>query len=39
MMLAAAQGVRITLHVEGEDEAEASAALEALIADRFGEGE
>ena len=39
MMLAAAQGVRITLHVEGEDEAAACAALEALIADRFGEGE
>lgn len=39
MMLAAAQGVRITLHVEGEDEAAACAALEALIANRFGEGE
>ena len=39
MMLAAAQGVRLTLHVDGEDEAEACAALEALIADRFGEGE
>ena len=39
MMLAAAQGVRLTLHVEGEDEAAACAALEALIADRFGEGE
>lgn len=39
MMLAAAQGVRITLHVEGEDETAACAALEALIANRFGEGE
>ena len=39
MMVAAAQGVRITLHVEGEDEAAACAALEALIANRFGEGE
>ncbi|MCO5762636.1 MAG: HPr family phosphocarrier protein [Gammaproteobacteria bacterium] len=39
MMLAAAQGVRITLHIEGEDEAAACAALEALIHDRFGEGE
>jgi phosphocarrier protein len=39
MMLAAAQGVRVNLHIEGEDEAEACAALEALIADRFGEGE
>jgi phosphocarrier protein len=39
MMLAAAQGVRITLHIEGEDEAAACAALEALIDDRFGEGE
>ena len=39
MMLAAAQGVRITLYIQGEDEAEACAALESLIADRFGEGE
>lgn len=39
MMLAAAQGVRVNLHIEGDDEAEACAALEALIADRFGEGE
>lgn len=39
MMLAAAQGVRVNLHIEGEDEAEACAALEALIVDRFGEGE
>lgn len=39
MMLAAAQGMRITLHIEGEDEKEACAALENLIADRFGEGE
>ena len=39
MMLAAAQGARITLHVQGEDEIPACAALESLIADRFGEGE
>jgi len=39
MMLAAAQGAQITLHIQGEDEIAACAALEALIADRFGEGE
>jgi len=39
MMLAAAQGARITLHIQGEDEVPACAALESLIADRFGEGE
>ncbi|MFZ1576570.1 MAG: HPr family phosphocarrier protein [Chromatiaceae bacterium] len=39
MMLAAAQGARITLHIQGEDEVPAYAALESLIADRFGEGE
>lgn len=39
MMLAAAQGTAITLEIDGEDEAAACAALERLIADRFGEGE
>ena len=39
MMLAAAQGTRIILEIEGEDEQAASAALEKLIADRFGEAE
>ena len=39
MMLAAAQGARITVHVQGEDEIPACAAMESLIADRFGEGE
>lgn len=39
MMLAAAQGSTITLLIEGEDEANACAALEKLVADRFGEDE
>ncbi len=39
MMLAAAQGSTLTLLIEGEDEAIAGAALERLIADRFGEDE
>ena len=39
MMLAAAQGTPLTLQVSGEDEAEAFAALKALINDRFGEAE
>jgi phosphocarrier protein len=39
MMLAAALGSRITLVVDGEDETAAAAALERLVADRFGEGE
>lgn len=39
MMLAAVQGSIITLLIEGEDEAVACAALERLIADRFGEDE
>ncbi len=38
-MLAAAQGSMVTLLIEGEDEAVACAALERLIADRFGEDE
>jgi phosphocarrier protein len=39
MMLAAARGVRIGIETDGPDEAEASAALVALVNDRFGEGE
>jgi phosphocarrier protein len=39
MMLAAAQGTTILLEVQGEDEESAFAALDRLIANRFGEGE
>ena len=39
MMLAAGQGAKVTIEVEGEDEKEALAALVALIADKFGEEE
>ncbi len=39
MMLAAGQGVPVTLDAEGEDADEALAALRALIDDRFGEAE
>lgn len=39
MMLAASQGCHITLEIAGEDEDAACAALEALIANRFGETE
>lgn len=39
MMLAAAQGSMVTLEASGSDEQEAIAALSALIADYFGEGE
>jgi phosphocarrier protein len=39
MMLAAAQGTHIRLEIHGEDEEAACAALEQLIANRFGEGE
>jgi phosphocarrier protein len=39
MMLAAAQGTSILLEISGEDEEAACAALEQLIANRFGEGE
>ena len=39
MMLAASQGTRINLEVEGEDEIEAFNALAALVADRFEEPE
>lgn len=37
MMLAAGQGSRITLIVEGEDEQQALEELCGLVADRFGE--
>ena len=39
MMLAAGQGSRLTLITDGDDEENAMAALERLIADRFGEPE
>ena len=39
MMLAASQGTRLTLTIDGEDEGEAMSALEELINDYFGEGE
>lgn len=39
MMLAAGQGTRINLEIDGEDEKAACKALEHLIAERFGEPE
>jgi phosphocarrier protein len=39
MMLAAGRGTTVTVEAEGEDAEAALAALRALIADRFGEGE
>ncbi len=39
MLLAAPAGTEICVRVDGEDEAEAMAAIAALIADRFGEDE
>lgn len=39
MMLAAAKGSHVLLETDGPDEAAAMRALEALIADRFGEDE
>ncbi|WP_248886275.1 HPr family phosphocarrier protein [Acidithiobacillus acidisediminis] len=39
MTLAASQGTVLSLETEGEKEAECSAALSALAADYFGEGE
>ena len=39
MLLAASKDSRIELLVDGDDEIEAVAALEQLVADRFGEGE
>ena len=39
MMLAAGIGTQLELVVDGEDEDEAHAAVTALFADKFGEGE
>ena len=39
MMLAAGKGPTVSIETDGADEAEAMAALLALIADYFGEGE
>jgi phosphocarrier protein HPr len=39
MMLAAGKGSRITLEVDGADEAEAMEALCSLVSDCFGEGQ
>jgi phosphocarrier protein HPr len=39
MTLAAARGTTITMHISGEDEADAMDALVALVAERFGEAE
>ena len=39
MMLAASKGTVIEVTTSGPDEKEAMAAVESLIADRFGEGE
>jgi phosphocarrier protein HPr len=39
MMLAAGKGASVTVEAEGEDAQAALAAVRALIADRFGEGE
>jgi len=39
MMLAAGIGTTVEIETHGEREQEASSALQALIADKFGEGE
>jgi len=39
LLLAAGQGTTLTLRCTGPDEQEASGAIVALFADRFGEGE
>lgn len=39
LMLEAARGTTLELACDGPDEAEAFAAVSALVADRFGEGE
>ncbi|MEO0435842.1 MAG: HPr family phosphocarrier protein [Pseudomonadota bacterium] len=39
MMLAAGKGSTLAVELEGSDAEEALAALEALVQDRFGEGE
>ena len=39
MMLAAGKGAKVTLEIDGPDEAEAMEAIVALISDYFGEGQ
>jgi phosphocarrier protein HPr len=39
MLLAASKGTLLSISADGDDEIEAIHALEALILDRFGEGE
>ncbi len=39
MMLAAAKGTELELHIEGEDEQRALDAISGLVSDCFGEGE
>jgi phosphocarrier protein HPr len=39
LLLAAGQGTRLILRCQGPDEQKAAAAVVALFADRFGEGE
>ncbi len=39
MMLAAGPGTEVELEADGADEADAVAAIRALVDDRFGEGE
>ena len=39
MMLAAGRGAKVVIDCEGERAEEALAAIESLIADKFGEGE
>ncbi|MCG3188846.1 MAG: Phosphocarrier protein HPr [Burkholderiaceae bacterium] len=39
MMLAAGQGTKIELEVDGDDEVQAVNAITALVTDKFGEGQ
>jgi phosphocarrier protein len=39
LLLAAAQGTSVVVRCDGADEADAMAAIAALFADRFGEGQ
>lgn len=39
MMLAARQGMRLLMYIDGLDEGEAARALVRLVEERFGEGE
>ena len=39
MMLAAGMGSEVDLEIDGDDEQAAMAALQALISDKFGEGQ